>query len=250
MYRKKIPFVLILISFIVSLSGCTNGSRIFTWGRTKNEDSLSRMLTWEGRELESEVPEERVKEIEDAIASYQEILDEKVKAGMEIGLYYKTLALEYMTHDMYGLALVNLKEALYYFPTQYTLNFLAGVSSAQLAKSTANSTERNTLLVQAEHYYLRALELAPHDGDINYALGVLYFYEMEQTLKAEDIMLKMLKYNPGHFKGLYLLGNVQASLGKVEEAAASFEAVAESAEDESLKEAAMENRDLILGERF
>jgi len=250
MKTAKITVVLILFFFLTTLTSCTNGSRIFTWGRNKKEDALSRMVTWEGRELESEVPEERIKEIEDAIASYQEILDEKVKAGMEIGLYHKTLALEYMTHEMYGLALESLKEALYYFPAQYTLNFLGGVSSAQLAKSTADSLKRDTLLLQAEHYYLRALELAPYDGDINYALGVLYFYEMDQTLKAEDIILNMMEYNPGHFKGLYLLGNIQAALGKVEEAASAYEMVAESSEDEELKAAAMKNRDLLLGEGF
>ena len=230
-----LPFFLTLL--VLLFSGCTR----------ENKERLERMLTWEARDSKSDVPEERIAEIRKALEEYQEELDRKVKAGMELGIYYRTLGTEYMNLEMYGLALEAFKEALFYLPASGSLHYQAGICAAQMAKATVDGAETSEFLRQAEAFYRRALELSPRDGDVAYALGVLYYFELENPLEAEKVLTPIASENPDNYRARMLLGTVQAALGDIDRAIQSYEAVAEGSEDPSLADAAMKNRAVLLG---
>ena len=240
MLRKRnvlLPIFLILTLAMMLLGGCTK----------ENKERLERMLTWEGRDTRSEVPEERIAELRETLAEYQDELDRKVKAGMEVGVYYRTLGTEYMNLEMYGLALEAFKEAVFYLPASGSLHYQAGICAAQMAKASVDQAERAEYLRQAELYYLRALELAPRDWDAAYALGVLYYFELENPLEAERVLAPIAAGSPENYRARMLLGTVQAALGDLDRAIQSYEAVAEGSEDPDLAEAAMNNRAVLLG---
>jgi len=221
---------------------------LFSTGCTReNKERLERMLTWEARDSGNKVPEERIAEIRKALAEYQEELDRKVKAGMEMGVYYRALGTEYMNLEMYGLGLEAFKEALFYLPASSSLHYQAGICAAQMAKAVVNEGETAGYLRQAEAYYRRALELSPRDWDVAYALGVLYYFEMEDPLAAEKVLNPIAAGNPDNYRARMLLGTVQAALGDIDRAVASYEAVAEGSGDPGLAEAAMKNRAVLLG---
>jgi tetratricopeptide (TPR) repeat protein len=236
--RKIYVLLPIFLTLLVLLfSGCTR----------ENKERLERMLTWEARDAKNAVPEERIAEIREALEEYQEELDRKVKAGMEVGIYYRTLGTEYMNLEMYGLALEAFKEALFYLPASGSLHYQAGICAGQMAKATVDGAETAEFLRQAEAYYRRALELSPRDWDAAYALGVLYYFELENPLEAEKVLAPIASENPENYRARMLLGTVQAALGDVDRAIQSYEAVAEGSEDPSLAEAAMKNRAVLLG---
>lgn len=230
-----LPIFLTLL--MLFFSGCTR----------ENKERLERMLTWEARDSGNEVPEERIAEIRKALEEYQEELDRKVKAGMEVGVYYRTLGTEYMNLEMYGLALEAFKEALFYLPASPSLHYQAGICAAQMAKASVDGDETAGYLRQAEAYYRRALELSPRDWDAAYALGVLYYFELENPLAAEEVLAPIAAGSPDNFRARMLLGTVQAALGDIDRAIQSYEAVAEGSEDPVLVEGAMKNRAVLLG---
>ena len=208
---------------------------------------VRRMLTWEARDGGGELPQERIEKLKETLAFYREELDQKVKAGMEVGVYYRSLGLEYMTLEMYGLALDSFKEALLYFPVKHSLAYHAGVCAAQLAKAAVEPSLREEYLSLAEQYYLRSRQLDPGDGDVAYALAVLYYFEMNRPSEAEGLLESLLAEAPENHRAGLLLGSVQASQGRVDQAILSYEAVVEGSKDKELRDAAMRNRDILVG---
>lgn len=235
---SKSAILFLLSCFFLPLAiACGDGSKA----------KLRRMMTWEARDGGGELPEERIEEIKKAIDFYQEELDRKVKAGMQLGVYYRSLGLEYMTQEMYGLALDNFTEALLYFPASPTLAYHAGVCAAQMAKAAMAPPKRGEYLSLAERYYLRSRQLDPGEGEAAYALSILYYFEMDRPLDAETLLEALVAEAPDNYRAGFLLGSVQASLGKVDQAILSYEAVTAGSEDQELREAAMRNRDLLMG---
>lgn len=235
---KTVPFLLLLCLLLPLTAGCSDDTR----------QRVQRMVTWEARDLGEELPEERIKEIRKSIEYYEEELNRKVKAGMELGVFYRSLGLEYMALEMYGLALESFREAIIYFPAQHTLAYHAGVCAAQLSKTVLETSEREEYLSLAERYYLRSRQLEPGDDEVAYALAVLYYFEMKRPFDAEDLLERLLAKDPGNHRAGLLLGGVQASLGNIDQAILSYEAVVAGSEDPDLREAAMRNRDTLMGQ--
>ncbi len=236
--KKNIILIICLILTVFLLVSCSRNfkTRVDTITFLEESDLAS-----------GTVSPERMNEIKTSVHDYEKILDSKVEAGKEVGNFYRLLATEFMNHEMFGLALDSFKEALEIYPSSFTLFYYAGVCSARMSLVSVDDSIRRDYLFQAETYYLRALQLNRRYSEVQYALAVLYFYEMEQPWKAEPILLELLENQPGDIDSLFLMGAVQAAMGNSDDAVYYYETIADVSDEQDVIEQAMENRNAILG---
>lgn len=198
---------------------------------------------YEGEELSTQT----IEELKADIQKYEEKVAREVEAYGQLGVYYKMLAVEYIDHDMYGLALENLRKAIDIYPENKILFYLAGVSSARMAKAKVNrQKERENLLNEAEQYYLRALDLDPRYINALYGLSILYIFEMNRTVDAEPYLDTILSIETKNVDALFLLARVYLETGRTKEAVDLYDRIIKTSNSAETKQQARENRERIL----
>jgi tetratricopeptide (TPR) repeat protein len=194
-----------------------------------------------------EPTEERIQELKDAIAEYQQQVERQVEAAGRIGIYYKMLANEYVDREMYGKALESLSEAIYYYPDNPVLHYLAGVSAAHLGASMPSAEQAEEYLMQAERSYRRALELDETYVDALYGLAILYAFELEQPGEALPLLERLLQYERRNVDAMFLLARVYAAVGRIEDAVEMYDRIIDTTQIPARKERARENKQQLLG---
>ena len=223
---------------VLLLGGCDRGDEGFLTELERIE---------EGSGYTDEGPsDERIRELKAGIRQYREVVEERVEAAGQLGVYHKMLAVAYMDRDMYGLALEHLEEAIDIQPENPILFYYAGVSAGRMAKSTVEETEQTELYEDAEAYYLRSIELDPTRNDANYALGVLYVFEMNEPIKAREYLEQAIEDEPKNARAQMVLARSYAMTGEAQRAAELYDQAAEIAADRDTQEAALRNRDALL----
>ena len=191
---------------------------------------------------------ERIQELKDTIAEYEDVVSQKVQAALKQASYLKLLAQEYVRSELYGPALDTLAEALILEPRNQVLHQLAGVSAGFLGKAQPRASDRAYYFAMAESYYLQSLEIDPYFQDGLYALGTLYHFELGRHLDAIEALETLLDRAPTHIQGLFVLARAHAAVGNIEEAAAAYNSIVENSADTDVAERARRNRQLLLGE--
>ncbi len=227
--------VLILLSLL--LSGCNEAQ----------ERMLRRLVATEGGGYKGEeVSEERVRELEREINKFHDEVTELVKKKGQLGVLYRMLALEYVDRDMYGPALENLKKGLSIYPNNHTMLYYAGLCTGQMAKSKPNEEQRMEGLRDAAHYYRRAIELRSSYVEAQYALAVLYVFELDRPEDAVPHLEKILELQSGHTRAKFLLARVRVEQNRREEALALYEEIISESGVEEFTRRARENREELL----
>ncbi len=221
---------------VLTLAGCDQG-------RSDTLEELAEMEPGDGP-----VGEERIAELRRQIDNYREIVDEKVQATGQLGVYYKMLARAYMTRRMYGPALDALEDAIRIETVNPVVFYRAGVAAGQLGNAAGGESEARRHFETAERYYERAIELDPEYVDALYGLAVLYTFELDRPAEALDLLERATTVEPGRARPFMLKGRVLLELGRPEAAAEAYGNAAETAESENIRDAALENRRRILGE--
>lgn len=221
---------------VLTLAGCDQG-------RSDTLEDLAEMEPGDGP-----VGEERIAELRRQIDNYREIVDEKVQATGQLGVYYKMLARAYMTRRMYGPALDALEDAIRIETVNPVVFYRAGVAAGQLGNAAGGESEARRHFETAERYYERAIELDPEYVDALYGLAVLYTFELDRPAEALDLLERATTVEPGRARPFMLKGRVLLELGRPEAAAEAYGNAAETAESENIRDAALENRRRILGE--
>jgi tetratricopeptide (TPR) repeat protein len=193
-----------------------------------------------------EPTEERIQELKQAIQEYQQQVERQVEAAAQIGIYYKMLANEYVEREMYGKALESLSEAIYYYPDNPVLHYLAGVSAAHLGASMPSEQRREQYLLQAEKSYRRALELDETYVDALYGLAVLYVFELERPREALPLLQRLLQYERRNVDAMFLLARGYAAVGRIEDAVEMYDRIIETTQIPARKEQARANRRQLL----
>ncbi|WP_455381750.1 tetratricopeptide repeat protein [Salinispira pacifica] len=189
---------------------------------------------------------ERIKELQDAIDRYKKIVDQKVNAADSETEYYKMLALAYIDNKMYGPALDALTNAVRLEPENPVLFYYAAISAARLGKGALKEQEGQDDLQRAEKYYRRAIALDPTYTDAMYGLGVLLTFELNRPLDAEPVVKQLLSQQPNDTDAMFLLARIYVVTGRVEEAAAMYQKIAETTRDAQIKRQAEDNRRQLL----
>ena len=211
-----------------------------------NEKALKNLEATESSAGGGEVSRERIKELEKGIKEYKEEVDRTVKAGAEIGIYYRLVGLEYMKLKMYGKAFENFKKAIEYYPENEVLFYYSGVSLARSAKSVMDSGEKRRLMQKAAVYYKRAVELNPEYKDAYYALSVLYLFELNRPLDALDNAQKLLNLDPENIDAMFLKARADAVTGNIRDAVDTYNKIIKSAKDDKSAAKAREFRDTLM----
>ncbi|MFP4373628.1 MAG: tetratricopeptide repeat protein [Spirochaetaceae bacterium] len=220
----------------LALAGCDRG-------RSDTLEDLVEMEPGDGP-----VGEERIAELERQIENYREIVDEKVQATGQLGVYYKMLARAYMNRQMYGPALEALEEAIAIETANPIVFYRAAVAAGQLGSAAGSEREARGHFETAERYYERAVELDPEYADALYGLAVLYSFEFDRPEAALELLERATAAEPGRARPFMLKGRVLLELGRPEAAAEAYGAAAETADSRDIRDAALENRRRILGE--
>ncbi|RKX91375.1 MAG: hypothetical protein DRP59_07925 [Spirochaetes bacterium] len=236
---KRFQFFLAAVSILVLLGAfvsCSKGD-----GKT-----LKSLKSTESADGSTEVSKKRIAELEKGIKEYKEEADRTVKAGVEIGIYYRLVGLEYMKLKMYGKAYDNFQKAIEYYPENEVLFYYSGVSLARSAKSVLEDDERRRLMQKAVVYYQRAIELNGRYEDVYYALSVLYMFELNRPLDALKAIKKLLNFDPGNIDALFIKARADAVTGNIRDAVDTYNKIIKISKDEKATLKAREFRDALM----
>ncbi len=191
-------------------------------------------------------------ELEKAIQTYQNRIEDVLNADIRIGIWYKILGTRYLDNGMYGKALENFRTAIEYFPTNQNLYYFVGVCAGYMAKSslgyeTANSyIDRDHYYTLAESAYKRALELEPRYERALYGLAVLYVFELDRPEEAIPYLERIMEIEKRNLDAMMVLARAYYVTGSPDKAVQLYDRViAESKSDERKKEAS-DNKAFVL----
>ncbi len=211
------------------------------------QNVYSKMVELERPEYKGkDMPEEKIKEIQEAIKRYESVADRTIEANQQLGHYYKLLAVKYLDREMYGLALESLEDAIFYNPENPVLFQLGAVCSARMAKSAMDSQKREQYFLRAEKYYNRAIELDARYVDALYGLAILYVFELDRPFDAAPLLERVLRIQKKNSDAMFLLARVYVQSRRIEEAIELYETIEETSTDEFRKSKAAANRRQLL----
>lgn len=228
--------IAVILVLILLLGACSQ----------EESDTLEELVEMEGGP--DQVSDERIAEIEREIERHREIVEEKVQATGELGVYYKMLARAYTSRQMFGPALDALEEAIRIETDNPVVFYRAAVAAGHLGSAAGNREDAMEHFETAERYYERALELDPDYVDALYGLAVLYAFELDRSADALPLLDRATAAAPERARPFMLKGRVLLELGRPEEAAEAYGRAAETADSANVRDAALENRRSILGE--
>jgi len=208
-------------------------------------DRLFRTET--GEYAGEEIDAERIKELEEHIKRYSDETEQLVKDTGKLGIYYKMLALDYMDEEMYGPAVEYFGKALEIYPNNHVLHYYMGLSQSQFAGAQEGEDKRIEMLNEAAYHHQRAVELKPDYFDALYALSVLYIFELDKPIAAEEYVQRALAIKPKNVNTLFLLARIRVIQGRFEEAVEVYDRIIEESESVEVRNRATENRDRIIG---
>lgn len=234
---KKCIFTAIAVSVLLSVS-CAGERK--AW--------VENLSAAEKKEFESgDIPEERIDNLKKGVSFYEKEVERTVKASKQIGIYYRMLALEYMSLEMYSEAFKSIEQAVEYFPTSPKLYYYGGVSAAQMSIAVFNEQKSAEYLELAEKYYLRALKIDPYYNDALYAVSVLYIFELNRPFEAEKYLELLVQRSRTNYDAMFMLARVKVLRGELDEAIELYSVVEEKSSEEESRQKAKENRLKLLG---
>ncbi len=190
------------------------------------------------------LPENELAELQQEVAKHRQELQQAVQAAANLADAHTLLALAYLNHNMYGEALKSLEMAIAIEPENEVLFYLGGLSTANFALALIPPLEQQQLLVQAERYYLRAIELLPNYSDALYALSALYLFELETPQQALPHLIHLAEIERNSSRAHILLGRAYVTIGQLELALQHYRTAEELAttDDERAELIAIQNR--------
>ncbi len=193
---------------------------------------------------QSEPSADRIEGLKREIARYRGIVDKKVEASQQLGIYYKMLAVAYMRLEMYQQAYDSLKEAITYHTNNSVLFYYAGLCAAQVSRAQTES-DKGRWLERAEAHYRRALELEPDYAEAMYGLAVLDTFELNKLADAEQLARRILQLRSHDDDSSFLLANILYRMGRLAEAASLYGQIAATTQVDARRSEALANKSRV-----
>jgi tetratricopeptide (TPR) repeat protein len=190
-----------------------------------------------------------------AIAIYEEAVEEHVRDAAQTGTYWKILAVRLADRGMHRDALDALERAIRYNGEDPTMFYLTGVSAAMVAKNALGfsrqdlggiQAEQEYYFAMAERAYLRALELDPDYAKPLYGLGILYTFELERPADAVAPLERYLELMSRDLDAMFALARAYYMIDDYEKALDLYDRIVVSTKDTARQSEARNNRDFIL----
>ena len=230
-------FILSLV-VLFALIGCKNKEDRYYLDNLKKFETLEYKASLRN--------EKEIKRLKAGIDKYKKIVDKKVKASEQLGIYYKMLAVRYLNSKMYTLALKNLKMALKYYPENPILFYLTAVCYARSAKAILDDeAKRKSMLNLAVKYYKRAISLNAKYRDALFGLAVLYVFELNKPQLAVPLLEKLLSTQKSDTEAMFLLARVYYQLGDDKKAVKVYDRIIKVTKSKRQREEALKNKEII-----
>jgi len=220
---------------------------VYNHGKDRSRQNLAKQIA----ALSSKGgPPETIEGLKDAIALYEVQIEQNVKDGAQIGVYWKILATRYADRGMHRDALTALEQALHYSPEDPVLFYLTGESASIVAASVLDfsihsESEKEHFQSLAESGYLKAIQL---DG--NYArpllgLGILYTFDLNLPKEAIPHMERYAQLMPNDTKGMFVLARAYYMAENFEGAVGQYDRILSISKDPKVRSEAQNNKDII-----
>jgi len=194
-----------------------------------------------------------IDELKAAIARYGADIERVADARGHEADYWRMLAYKYLDERMYGDAHDAAMKALYTYPDNPGLYYVAGVSAAYFAARAAADPNamptRAQWLDAAEAAYQESIQLGQNTKAM-YGLAVLYSFEMERHEDALVPLEALLAKDPGNLDALFVYARSLYGAGRPQDAVDAYDRILASAKVEETKALATENKKRILGELY
>lgn len=233
----KILAIMLIVGVLILISSCQ-----------KNYTSIKQMQALE----EGVDSPSTVQELEEAIAKYENRVNDIMVAAQQTGMWYKVLATRYLEMQMYGKALDALEQAVLYYPNNPSLYYYIGLSAGYMAKSaldikaTGDTSKSQNYINLAESAYLRALEIEPTHSKSLYGLSVLYVYELNKSDEAIKYLEKLTAQESRDISALYLLATAYYLNYEFEGALNAYDKILTLSNAESVKAEVEANKKIVL----
>jgi tetratricopeptide (TPR) repeat protein len=165
-----------------------------------------------------------IDELKKAIAVSDAEVQRTVAANEKIGTYWRLLANRYLERNLFRDAYDAAIKALYYYPSNSGLYYIAGLSAAYLSRVAeadirSGAPARDEWLKVAEAAYLNGLKFNDRAHLTMYALATLYAFELDRPdaalVQLERYMRIIAEDIDAHFlyaRTLYVLGRYQDAI--------------------------------------
>lgn len=216
--------------------------------RKENNETLNRLIELET--VDSVLPEldnAKIKDLEKKINTAQAVVEEKVKAAIELGVYYKLIGLEYLDEKMYSYALSSFQKAITIYPSNHILYYYSGICAGNIAKVSVDSAEKTRYFSLAEEYYKKALYFKSRYVDAMYGLGILYVYELDEPEKAVQYIENILEIEPRNTEAMFVLANAYTRLGEIDAAIDLCDQIIKYTSFDDRKKAATNLKQMLMG---
>jgi tetratricopeptide (TPR) repeat protein len=196
-------------------------------------------------------PPETIDGLVKAIALYEGEIERITDAATKASIYWKLLASRYIEKGMYGPALSALSSAVAYNPEDATLQYMAGLSAAMLAKVGVEDGDEAksaaAYFARAEKAYLRSIAIDPKYDRPRYGLGVLYVFELGRPEEAIPHLEIYLQMESKDTDAMFVLARAYYMTRKFQKAIGLYDRVIASTNDANRKAEAEANKAKALG---
>jgi tetratricopeptide (TPR) repeat protein len=212
----------------------------------RNQRSLAARIA----ELNGRGTPETIEDLREAIALYEERIEQHLRDAAQTGIYWKILASRLIDRELYREALEALERAASYYPADPSVLYQTGLAAARVAKSaldfrnTGETAERYYAL--AESGYLGALRLDEGYARAYYALGVLYVFELDRPEEALPYLIRYLELRSGDVDGMFVLARAYYSTGRYQEALDLYDEIIGRTRDKDTRLEAERNKQAVL----
>lgn len=193
---------------------------------------------------------EREAELKSSINEFKDILEEKVEAAINLGVYHKMLGKLYLDNKIYIPAMEEFKEALVYESENAILYYYMALAHARNSLAVMDEVGEYEEILNAEKYYLRAIELNEDFSRALYGLSILYVFKLDQPDKAVDYLEKFLETQKSDYDAMFLLANAYIRIGLSDRAADIYSTIIKESNNSGYKNQAQENRNMLMGGNY
>ena len=193
-----------------------------------------------------------VDELKDAIAKYENRINDIMIAEQQTGIWWKILGSRYLDQGMYADALNAYEHAIMYYPANANLYYYVGLCAGYMADAsldygaTGDLSKRTHYLELSESAYKRAIELDPNYARALYGLAVLYVYELDETEKAIPLLEKLLTIETRDVDAMFVLARAYYVNYEFQLAIDMYDRIIATTASEETKANAEANKKIVL----
>jgi tetratricopeptide (TPR) repeat protein len=237
----------IIIGIIIIAAVIAGARGIYVYQKYNSQNAFAIQIA----ELSRGGPPQGIDDLRKAIGLYEKQLEAYVRDAAQTGLYWKLLGKRLQDKGLHNEALTALERALYYSPEDVAVLYMTGISAAYIAKSaldfSGGGSEADRYYDLAETAYLKSIGMDAEYAQPQYALGVLYVFELSRPAEAIPHLIRYLELSPNSLDGMFVLAGAYYMTEDYEQSVAVYDRIIAKTKDPVRKAEAEENRRIVLG---